>query len=348
MRPTKAQYMLQLACVVASRGTCDRKRVGCVIADEEGHILATGYNGSAPGAPHCSESGHLMVDGRCVRTVHAESNAIGHAARSGTRLYGSIAYVTMHPCVECAKMLEAAGVKRVVYLEDYRGHDLVHEVAPNMVFSKFSESAPWFTPVVKHPGKLVVIEGIDGSGKTTVAMELANALNAVYLGEPGGTEFGDKIRSAMCDNATRPCGIALTHAFAAARAQLFYENEHILASGDTIVSDRSFISSMVYQGSGALLVNEPLLNSHGFWPDYILLLTIDPKVAVDRANRGTSNPAGYDSDSVERFNHRQKDYARVCADVAKQCGAKFMCCNTNYRSTDLVVSDILSFIESGR
>lgn len=121
MRPCKNAYFMWFAVVASTRATCDRRSVGCAIVDVDGRILATGYNGSSPGAPHCDDAGHLMVRGGCIRTTHAEANAIGHAARSGTALLGSTAYVTCHPCPGCLKLLIAAGVVRVVYLEPYHG-----------------------------------------------------------------------------------------------------------------------------------------------------------------------------------------------------------------------------------
>lgn len=110
---------MMIAFTASLRGTCDRRRVGCCIADPEGHILSTGYNGSSPKAPHCAEAGHLMVDGHCERTVHAEANAIGHAAKKGRALEGATAYCTTKPCITCIKDLAAAGIVRVVYVDEY-------------------------------------------------------------------------------------------------------------------------------------------------------------------------------------------------------------------------------------
>jgi len=113
-------YFMKIATVVAERGTCDRKQVGCVIIGESKSILSTGYNGSIKGLPHCDEVGHMMEDGHCIRTIHAEANAIAQAAANGTRLQNSTLYVTASPCWLCFKMLSNAGVKRVVYGEFYR------------------------------------------------------------------------------------------------------------------------------------------------------------------------------------------------------------------------------------
>lgn len=123
-RPSWDEYFMQVARVSAYRATCDRKHVGAVVA-RDNHILSTGYNGSPPGHPHCDDVGHDLhvVDGResCFRTTHAEVNAISVAARFGVCLDGATLYVTMKPCVQCAKAVVTAGIKRVVYDEDYGG-----------------------------------------------------------------------------------------------------------------------------------------------------------------------------------------------------------------------------------
>jgi dCMP deaminase len=119
-RPEKNSYLMGMAYVAACRSTCDRRHVGCVIADMDGHILTTGYNGSPPGHPHCDTHGHKLLEDGCVRTIHAEANAVGHAARLGVSLLGSVAYVTTHPCKDCVKLLSAAGVTKFYYSEAYR------------------------------------------------------------------------------------------------------------------------------------------------------------------------------------------------------------------------------------
>jgi len=108
---------------VAKRGTCDRARCGCVIVVDK-DIVATGYNGSLPGAPHCDGdegAGHDMLDGHCVRTVHAEANAIARAARSGVSVNGGSAYVTHEPCRACAFLLANAGIQGIYYAEARNG-----------------------------------------------------------------------------------------------------------------------------------------------------------------------------------------------------------------------------------
>lgn len=109
---------MDVALIAARRATCDRAQVGCVLALNN-RIVATGYNGSLSGTPHCDDVGHLLVDGHCVRTVHAEANALADAAARGAAVSGSTAYCTHSPCHYCLKLLLAAGIRRVVYNSPY-------------------------------------------------------------------------------------------------------------------------------------------------------------------------------------------------------------------------------------
>jgi len=118
---------MSIARVVATRSTCDRKHVGAVIVRDR-IILATGYNGSIRGLPHCDDAGHLMQDGHCVRTVHAEANAIAQAARAGVRIESGSIYVTASPCFGCFKLVANAGLTRIVFGEFYRD-ELIFEFA---------------------------------------------------------------------------------------------------------------------------------------------------------------------------------------------------------------------------
>jgi dCMP deaminase len=112
-------YFMKIAKQVSSRGTCQRKKVGCVIVREK-TILATGYNGSIRGMPHCDEAGHMIENKHCVRTAHAEQNAIAQAARNGVSVLGGDCYVTASPCWICFKILANAGINRIVFGEFYR------------------------------------------------------------------------------------------------------------------------------------------------------------------------------------------------------------------------------------
>ncbi|MCX7786458.1 MAG: cytidine/deoxycytidylate deaminase family protein [Spirochaetes bacterium] len=128
IRPSWDDYFLGIARAVAERATCDRGRSGCVIVRDKA-ILVTGYVGSPTGLPHCDEEGHQMKkmiheDGRitqhCVRTVHAEQNAICQAAKYGISLNGGTLYCKMTPCRTCAMLIINCGIRRVVC--EYRYH----------------------------------------------------------------------------------------------------------------------------------------------------------------------------------------------------------------------------------
>ena len=112
-------YFMNIAKEVATRSTCDRKHVGAVIVRDK-TILSTGYNGSIKGLKHCDDIGHEMVDGHCVRTTHAEANAILKVAASTQSTTGATLYVTLSPCTECSKLIFQSGIKRVVYITEYK------------------------------------------------------------------------------------------------------------------------------------------------------------------------------------------------------------------------------------
>ena len=113
-RPSWDEYFLEIAKVVATRSTCDRANVGAVIVKNK-VILSTGYNGAPRGLPHCNDVGHEIVDGHCIRTAHAETNAIAQAAKNGTSIEDASIYLTISPCYDCFKIIVNAGIKEVVY-----------------------------------------------------------------------------------------------------------------------------------------------------------------------------------------------------------------------------------------
>jgi dCMP deaminase len=110
---------MNIARQVATRATCDRKHVGAVIVRDK-TILSTGYNGSIRGLAHCTEAGHLLEDGHCVRTVHAEANAICQAARNGVRIEDADIYTTASPCWSCFRLIANSSIRRIYYGEFYR------------------------------------------------------------------------------------------------------------------------------------------------------------------------------------------------------------------------------------
>lgn len=127
IRPTWDEYFMEIARAVAKRATCDRGRSGCVIAKDK-QILVTGYVGSPAGLQHCDEVGHHMktvthADGHqsqhCVRTTHAEQNAIIQAARLGVAINGATLYCKMTPCTVCCGMIINSGIQRIVCEKKY-------------------------------------------------------------------------------------------------------------------------------------------------------------------------------------------------------------------------------------
>ena len=112
-------YFMNIAREVATRSTCDRKHVGAVIVRGK-TILSTGYNGSVRGMHHCDEIGHEMENGHCVRTIHAEANAVVQSARNGVRIDEAEIYVTASPCYDCFKMIANAGISSIYYGKFYR------------------------------------------------------------------------------------------------------------------------------------------------------------------------------------------------------------------------------------
>ena len=128
IRPTWDEYFMEICRAVAKRATCDRGRSGCVIARNK-QILVTGYVGSPIGLPHCDEVGHQLEDTihedgvkrtHCIRTTHAEQNAICQAAKLGISIDGATVYCKLEPCSVCAKMIVNSGIKRVVCEKRYQ------------------------------------------------------------------------------------------------------------------------------------------------------------------------------------------------------------------------------------
>ena len=113
------EYFMAIGRVVATRSTCDRKHVGAVMVRDR-MILATGYNGSIRGLPHCEDVGCVMEDGHCITTVHAEANAILQAAKNGVSVDGAELYTTASPCWNCFKLIANAGIRKIYYGEFYR------------------------------------------------------------------------------------------------------------------------------------------------------------------------------------------------------------------------------------
>lgn len=128
-RISRDEWLVEVSLSTAKRSTCCRRHVGAVIASE-GHIISSGYNGAPSGLPHCTPE-TCNAENPCTSTIHAEANAIAFAARKGLPTEGATLYATASPCLDCAKLLINAGIKRVVYHEEYRkteGIDLLRSV----------------------------------------------------------------------------------------------------------------------------------------------------------------------------------------------------------------------------
>lgn len=119
-RISRESMLSQMVQIAAERSTCLRRKVGSLIV-LDGRILSTGYAGSARGLPHCLDVGCLVgPDGGCLRTIHAEMNAIAFAARYGIRVEGADLWCSLTPCLACAKLIINSGIKRLIALDDYR------------------------------------------------------------------------------------------------------------------------------------------------------------------------------------------------------------------------------------
>ncbi|MDR0553603.1 MAG: cytidine/deoxycytidylate deaminase family protein [Treponema sp.] len=130
-RPSWDEYFMEVCDAIAKRATCDRGRSGCVIA-KDNQLLVTGYVGAPAGLPHCDDAGHQLKkmiheNGaetvHCVRTVHAEQNAICQAAKRGIAIAGATLYCRMTPCRTCAMLIINCGIVRVVCQRRYHDAD---------------------------------------------------------------------------------------------------------------------------------------------------------------------------------------------------------------------------------
>lgn len=116
------QYFMAQAVLLALRSTCTRLEVGATLVKNR-RIIAGGYNGSVSGDNHCIDDGCYVVDGHCIRTIHAEMNALLQCAKLGISTDGSEIYVTHFPCLHCTKAILQAGVKKIYYLNNYHNND---------------------------------------------------------------------------------------------------------------------------------------------------------------------------------------------------------------------------------
>lgn len=121
------QYFMAQSLLLSTRSTCDRLAVGATVVRDK-RVISGGYNGSVSGDVHCSEVGCYVVEGHCVRTVHAEVNAIIQCAKFGAPTEGAAIYVTHFPCLQCTKTIIQAGISNVYFLHDYRTSEYAREL----------------------------------------------------------------------------------------------------------------------------------------------------------------------------------------------------------------------------
>jgi dCMP deaminase len=118
-----AEYFSDLAILVSKRSPCERLKVGCVLI-KDNHIIATGYNGFLPNAPHKS----IIIDNHEQATVHAEQNCIADCAKRGINTDGCSVYITHYPCINCYKILIASGIKNIFYISDYKNNPIIEQI----------------------------------------------------------------------------------------------------------------------------------------------------------------------------------------------------------------------------
>lgn len=150
IRPSWDDYFMAIAKIIAARGTCDRLYAGSVLV-KDNRIIATGYNGSPAGLPHCNDVGHMLEEGHCVRTIHGEHNSLLQAARQGgTSTQGSTMYTKYSPCIHCTKYVIASGVKRVVIGKVYRNPqalDMLKEAGVSV--EVYQENPEWHNELMQ-------------------------------------------------------------------------------------------------------------------------------------------------------------------------------------------------------
>ena len=134
-------YFMANAELISKRSTCDRAFVGAVLVKDK-RIIATGYNGGVSETDNCNEVGHYMEDGHCIRTVHAEMNALIQCAKEGISTKNTEIYVTHFPCINCTKALLQAGIVKITYKANYRPHPFAIELMKQKGVSYLQHDVP--------------------------------------------------------------------------------------------------------------------------------------------------------------------------------------------------------------
>lgn len=145
------QYFMAQSVLLSLRSTCSRLEVGATIVRDK-RIIAGGYNGSVSGDSHCIDEGCYVLNNHCVRTIHAEMNAILQCAKFGVPTEGAEIFVTHFPCLPCTKMILQAGISKIYYLEDYKNDDyalqLIKQAGVEVI--QVSLSDDYFSKLLKN------------------------------------------------------------------------------------------------------------------------------------------------------------------------------------------------------
>ncbi|MGX9135342.1 ComE operon protein 2 [Rummeliibacillus sp. JY-2-4R] len=173
-RITWNQFFMAQSHLLALRSTCTRLSVGATIVRDK-RIIAGGYNGSISGDDHCIDKGCYVVDNHCVRTVHAEVNALLQCAKYGTPTNGADIYVTHFPCLPCTKSIIQAGIKNLFYATDYKNNpyalELLEQAGVNVVQVPFDERKIDFLSEEKISLYVELLNELRGRGATQKELE---------------------------------------------------------------------------------------------------------------------------------------------------------------------------------
>ncbi|MGM9928606.1 MAG: ComE operon protein 2 [Bacillus sp. (in: firmicutes)] len=151
------QYFMAQSHLLALRSTCTRLTVGATIVRDK-RIIAGGYNGSIAGGDHCIDDGCYVIDNHCIRTIHAEMNALLQCAKFGVPTAGAEIYVTHFPCLQCCKSIIQAGIQAVYFAEDYKNHPYAVELFKQAGVK--TEKVPYFPPINEenHEEKKLLVQ----------------------------------------------------------------------------------------------------------------------------------------------------------------------------------------------
>lgn len=189
-RITWDQFFMAQSHLLALRSTCTRLAVGATIVREK-RIIAGGYNGSISGDEHCTDKGCYVVDNHCVRTIHAETNALLQCAKYGTPTNGADLYVTHFPCLPCTKTIIQAGIKNIYYAKDYKNNpyalDLFNKAEVRVVHVPFDEKKIDFLQDEKFTLSMTMLQRLQELG--------ADASELTALEENVHALFGERVQA---------------------------------------------------------------------------------------------------------------------------------------------------------